>query len=356
MAVLKHIMLTVVLGISSAIAYCQTVYWQSPETEQLYQTAKEALTRGSIKQAIVLFQQVAEREPEAAVVQRDLAQALLLGGQKEEAARTITPLIDKDIADEQSYQIAGSAWLQVGERKKAKRALEAGIKRYPQSGLIYHELGKYYEEREDLEFALDSWLQGIQVDPDYYLNYYEAARTYTTTSKPVWTILYGEVFVNKERQTPRSYEMRKMMLEAYRELFATKMVEVDNDKIKFDAAVANTLKGLAPVVGDGMTVENLTMLRTRFIIEWMGGYGQKFPYSLFTYQDKLLQQGHFDAYNQWLFGKAENAAQYDAWVKFHTAAVPAMEQWVNTNRFQPTAADFYNDRELRGLFNKKRKG
>lgn len=357
MAALKQILLALMLSVTCMETQGQipTTYWESPETEQLYNTAKEALSRGAIKQAIVLFQQVADREPGAAIVKRDLAQALLLAGERADAAATIEPLIESGQADEQSYQIAGSAWLQSGERKKAKKALQAGIKRYPQSGIIYHELGKYYEEGADLEYALDAWLQGIQVDPDYYLNYYEAARIYAGTSKPVWTILYGEIFVNKERQTPRSYEMRKMMLEAYRQIFTTKIEMPDTSDIKFDDAVTYTLLQLAPVVGDGITVENLTMLRTRFVMDWMGFYGQKYPYSLFTYQENLLQEGHFDAYNQWLFGKAENAGQYEAWIKFHTAAVPSMEKWVTAHRFQPTASDSYNDRELRALFIKKRK-
>jgi tetratricopeptide (TPR) repeat protein len=354
MPLIRILFAALLLGVSFSTATAQDIYWSSPESEQMYQTAKDALMRGLIKQAVALLQQLADREPGAPIVQRDLGQALLLDGRGQDAALTVTPMIEAGVADEQTYQIAGAAWLQAGEKKKAKKILEAGVKRYPQSGLIYHELGRYYETIGDLEYALDAWLQGIQGSPDYYLNYYEAARTYLGTSKPVWTILYGEVFINKERQTPRSYEMRKMVLEAYRQVFTVKS-HFDSTDVKFDAAVTYTLQQLAPVVADGMTVENLTMLRTRFVIDWMTNYSSKYPFSLFTFQDRLLQEGYFDAYNQWMFGKADNAAQFEAWSKFHPEALPAMEKWVNTNRYQATASDFYNDKELRALLVKKKK-
>ncbi len=336
-------------------AAAQTIYWESPETEQLYKTAKEALARGAIKQAVVLFQQVEQRQPDVLIVKRDLAQALLLDGEAEAAARTIQPLIDADVADEAGYQIAGAGWMKAKEPKKAKRTLEAGIKKYPNSGMLYHELGKYYEERNDAEYALDVWLDGIKQDPNYHLNYYEAARTYANTSKPEWTIIYGEIFVNKESQTPRSYEIRKAILEAYKSLFTNPGSAItDTAGIKFDDAIRFTLLQAAPTVSDGFTPENLTMLRTRFVMDWLQNFSRKYAFSLVYYLNDLLKNGQFDAYNQWLFGKVENAAQFEAWKKFHPEAIPSFEKWKENHPLQMRTTDFYNPKNFRNLFSKKK--
>lgn len=344
-------------------AFCQYTEWPTPEVEQMYKQAKEYLSKGGIKQSIVLLQQAIQLAPDVMILHRDLAYSLNLAGEHDEAYKTIEPIIENGQADEQSYYIASTALTGAGEKKKVKKIIEKGIKKYPHSGLLYHELGKYYENDNDLEYALDAWLQGIEEDPSYHLNYYEAARMYANTDKMIWTILYGEVFVNMERQTNRSLEIRKMLLEAYRKTFntigtgdvpkygnTTAAIEDEN----FEKAVRQIFLQLAPVVSDGITAENLTMLRTRFVMDWMENYNAKYPYSLFTYHEKMLRDGQFEAYNQWLFGRAENSNLFDGWKQFHAKALPEFENWAQQNQFHPTSGDFYNNKELSGLFSKKK--
>ena len=81
-------------------------------------------------------------------------------------------------ADEQTYQVMGAIQLASGDKKKARNTLQKGIERYPKSGILYHDLGKLYEEQDEMENALTAWLNGIEQDPAYHLNYYQAARSY----------------------------------------------------------------------------------------------------------------------------------------------------------------------------------
>lgn len=341
----------------------ETTFWPSPEVEQMYRQAKEYLSRGAVNQSVTLLQQAIQLAPQTMILHRDLAQALNLAGNYDEAYKTIDPVIQKGQADELSYQIAGAALLGKGSGKKAKRTLQKGIKAYPASGILYNQLGKYYENNKDLEFALDAFLQGIQNDPAYHMNYFDATRLYGQSSKPIWAILYGEIFCNLERETPRSIELRKTILSAYQQLFSqvgtTKVPKYGNaitsgEDPGFETAVLQTFLQLAPVVSDGVTTENLTMLRARFIMDWNAAFAQKFPYSLFFFQDKMLREGMFDSYNQWLFGRAENPRLYESWNQFHPSAMPAFESWAKTNPFKPTAGDFHNNKEVRGIFSKKK--
>lgn len=337
--------------------------WPTPEVEQMYRQAKDYLSKGGIQQAISLFRQAIQLAPDVPLLHRDLGQALNITGAYSEAYDIVAPLINSRRADEQTYQIAGAALAGKGERKKARNLLERGIGIYPHSGMLYYELGKNHENSGDNEYALDAWLQGIENDPAYHLNYYEAARIYSLTDKPIWTILYGEIFVTLERHTPRSTEARRLMLNAYEAIFKNignlpvpkygtftpTMAGTD-----FETAVMQTMMQLAPVVSDGITTENLIMLRTRFTMDWLTNYSARFPYSMFTYHDKLLRAGHFDAYNQWLFGKTENAGQFAAWTSFHPDAIATYESWALHTPFYPTAGDFYNKKELSRLFRKKK--
>ena len=60
------------------------------------------------------------------------------------------------------------------------------------------------------------------------------------------------------------------------------------------------------LASQGINTEILTMIRTRFILDWSNNYKTVFPYRLFEYHQQLLQEGMFEAYNQWVFGSSES--------------------------------------------------
>ena len=78
-------------------------------------------------------------------------------------------------------------------------------------------------------------------------------------------------------------------------------------------AFLQTMNKQSIVAAAGINAETLTMIRTRFILDWFHDYAAKFPFRLFELQRQLLQEGMFDAYNQWIFGTAQNLAAYQNW-------------------------------------------
>lgn len=350
----RYLLLLTILW--SAKANAQSA-WPSPEAEQLYNQARQYLSNGNLRQAIPLYQQAIAIAPDQMILYRDLANAWYLSGNYEQADKTIEPVLESGRADEQCYQIAAASKNAQKEDKKVKKILSKGIEKYPHSGLLYHEWGKFYDDQNLEEEALQKWLAGIAADPAYRINYYEAARTYILTKKPVWALLYGEIFINMEPNTPRSYETRKLVMAAYKKIFTSAATEVQafgkNAKKEtaddFEAAVLQTLMKLAPVVSDGVNAENLIMLRTRFLMDWQHTCALKYPFTLFSYQDDLLRYGYFDAYNEWLFGKVENIQQHEGWLKFHPQAIPSLEKWQGAHPLRPAFSDSYNDAKLKGL-------
>lgn len=346
--------------VSATTSIAQTA-WPSPEVEKMYQQARTAMSRGQLREAVPVFRQVVDLAPDVPEARRDLANAYQLAGSNKEALDVLEPLFKANTADEQAYRIGAVAQSALKEPQKARRLLRKGLDQYPNAGLLYKEMGTLYEQEGNKEDALGAWLDGIEHNPDYHVNYYEAAHSYIYSRKLVWAILYAEIFINIERQTPRANEARKMLLAAYKRFFfpsptdiAAKIPPIPDNPKTFEDAVAFTLKKNLAAVADGISTENLTMLRVRFIADWNDTFAAQYPYALFIYQDKMLRDGLFDAYNQFVFGRTDDAGQYDAWIRFHPEAMPKLETWTTTHKLVPSAGGFYNSKQTKNLFPAKK--
>jgi hypothetical protein len=128
--------------------------------------------------------------------------------------------------------------------------------------------------------------------------------------------------------------LKQSIYAGYKEFFTT-VADEGNKLINSvaTASICHIYEQLTPVVSDGVTTESLTMARTRFLMEWVKG--KERPMALFTYQDELVRSGWFDIYNEWIFGNAENNAEFKAWNKFHTGDMERFEQWRTTHLLQP---------------------
>ncbi len=365
---LKYILCFLLLTGATYSLQAQTQAWQSPEVEAMYNDGRNYMSSGNLAQAIAIYQQAIQLAPGQLVLHRELGRAYYMMGNYDEAKNVLEPIITSGDADDQSYQAMAQCLSLSGDKKRAKAMLQKGIASYPHSGLLYHDMGKLYDDEDETVYALETWLDGIQADPGYHVNYYEAARTYMNTNKTVWAILYGEMFVNIERQTPRAEETKQMLFEAYKKLYTDIAPGDESPKYKngkrpnglvgavpFEEAVRSTYLKLSPVVSDGISAESLAMLRARFSIEWSYQYASQYPFTLFTYYDVMLRNGFFDMYNEWLFGKAESPQQYESWNAFHTGDMPKYEAWAQANVMRPAGGDFYNDKQVDGIFGKKKK-
>lgn len=317
------------------------------------------MMQGDLKQAIITYKQAIQLAPEKMVLYRDLAQAYYLTSNIDAAQATLEPILKSGEADEQAYSIAAGCLATKKETKKAKTLLQEALKRYPHAGMLYNQLSKIQEQEADNEGALTTLLTGIEQEPAYHVNYYDAARMYMSTNQPVWAVVYAELFLNIEQQTARATETKDMLLGAYMRLFA-RMADKELPKYKgtaatttvqgFADAVYTTYLKLSPVVSDGINTENLIMLRTRFMMEWSKNYAQRYPFSMFSRMDDMLRNGYFDMYNQWVFGNIDNPQQFDAWTKFHPEAIGKIEQWLAAHPYRPIAADAYNPKAVKGIF------
>ena len=94
--------------------------------------------------------------------------------------------------------------------KDGEKMFKKALKKYPNSGPLYNEYGELLWDNKDYS-AIEQWEKGIDVTPSFAGNYYNAASYYYFTKDKVWTLIYGEIFVNMESLTERSTEVKKIV-------------------------------------------------------------------------------------------------------------------------------------------------
>ena len=332
--------------------------WPSPEVEKMYRNAREYVAAGNFKDAIITYKQAIKLAPDVMILYRDLGDALSRSGNYDEAEKVLTPLLTKPGADVQCFLLLAQTHAARKNTKSAIAALKKGVTKFPASGLLYHETGNVFYLEKKQEAALNAWLDGISKEPAFAENYFDAANIYLSADKVLWGIIYGEMFLEMQHDTTGDDALKNKLFKAYKTMFdnfaqgeapqygkPSKHTTVNS----FESAVQQVYSSLTPVVSDGITTENLTMVRTRFLMEWGTTYSKKYPFSLFSYLDNVIRSGRFDMYNEWLFGKAESAAEYKAWNEFHEGDMQRFLQWKSAYQFTPARNDFYNDRNMDGI-------
>jgi tetratricopeptide (TPR) repeat protein len=321
----------------------QTLIAQPEDPKQVNETALNFIRSGDYENAILVLNRGLQQDKNNLELQKSLVMAYYYKKDYAKALEGVKVLVDRDDADVMTYQIAGNVYKALEEVKDCDKMYKKALKKFPNSGPLYSEYGELLWAIKDFN-AIVYWEKGIQVDPAFSGNYYNAAQHYFYTQDKVWAVIYGEIFVNMESLTERGASMKKFLLDAYKEkLFqeSDMLKDVDKNKSEFAKAFLNTMNKQASLANKGISTEVLTMIRTRFILDWYNTYGSKFPHKLFDYQLQLIREGMFEAYNQWLFGTVENLAAYDNWTKTNTEKYSAFTNFQKNRIFRMPATQYY---------------
>lgn len=293
------------------------------------QTAKKFIREGDYNNAILVLNRALESDKDNIELKKDLAFAYYLQGDYSRATSAIRPVVESRSADAHSYQILGMVYKGLNDRREAERLYRSGLRRFPESGALYNEYGELLWSNASFGEASAQWLKGIQNDPNYPGNYYNAARYYYMSADKVWGLIYGEIFINLESYSKRTPEIKSMLLEGYKKLFSeTDIYRNQRTKNEFVKAYLETMSTHSYVTARGITPDALAALRTRFLITWYEKHAAKFPFRLFDYQKQLAKAGLFDAYNQWIFGVANNLTAFQQWTVTHS------DEYSRFNKFQ----------------------
>jgi tetratricopeptide (TPR) repeat protein len=323
------------------LAMVMTSFAQEQDPKTLQETARTFQRQGDYANAVLVLNRALQQKPDDLELQKDLAFSYYLWRDFKKALEAAKPLPERADADVQCFQILGLVYKAIEERKDCERLYKAGLKKFPNSGVLYNEYGEMLWTKQDYT-AIKYWEKGIEVDPNFSGNYYNAAKHYYLTYDKVWGLIYGEIFLNLESYSKRTAEIKDLLLEGYKKLFAESNLQNKQEvKNPFVAAYLATMSKNASQVTAGITPESLTILRTRFILDWFDKEAANFPFRLFDYQRQLLREGMFDAYNQWIFGAAQNLPAFQNWTTTHSTSYNQFTGFQKGRVFKIPAKQYY---------------
>lgn len=322
-----------------------SVLGQQDDPKTLHDNAKTFMRQGDFDNAIIVLNRAVQLDKNNMDILKDLTMSYYYKRDYEKALEQVKILLAREDADAMCYQMGGNVYKALEEVKECEKVYRTGLKKFPTSGPLYSEYGELLWAKKDFS-AVDLWEKGIRVDPAYSGNYYNAALFYFYTKDKVWSLIYGEIFVNMESLSQRGTAMKQLLLQGYKEkLFTDANIAAGQEKNKneFTRAFFDCMNKQSSLASRGITTETLTMIRTRFILEWFDKYAAKFPYKLFDYQRQLIQEGMFNAYNEWLFGTVENLEAYDSWTKTHEEEYKNFTAFQKTRVFKMPGGQYYQD-------------
>lgn len=311
------------------------------DSKELQEMAKAYMRQGDYDNAALLLIKALEQSPADMGVAKDLALNYYFQKENTKALETIKPFLDRPDVDDQSFQIAGNIYKALDQTKEADAMYKKGIKKFHTSGALYNEYGELLSSMQNAS-AIAQWEKGIEMDPGYSGNYYNAARYYYFTPDKIWSIIYAEIFVNIEPLSARTVEVKSLLLDSYKKLFSGDLLKTMEGKNSFEQAFILSMSKANEVAESGINAETLTMIRTRFVLDWFEKNAAKFPFRLFEYYQQLLREGIFPAYNQWIFGATENLSGYQTWINEHAAESAEFNTFQRGRIFKVPAGQYYH--------------
>lgn len=332
-----------IISFLSLILIAALSFAQADDIKTLQETARKFMQSGDFNNAIVVLNHALEKDKNNLEIHKDLAMSYYLKRDYSKALEEVKQLVDRSDADVVCFQLAGNVYKALEQPKDCEKVYKKGINKFPNSGPLYSEYGELLWAKKDFS-AIDQWEKGIEVAPSYSGNYYNAALYYFYTKDKVWNLLYGEIFINMESLSERGLAMKQLLLQAYKEKLFTDadiMKGEEKNKSEFAKAFLKEMGKQYPLAAKGITAESLTMIRTRFLLDWFDHYASQYPFRLFDFQRQLLKEGMFDAYNQWLFGITDNPATFNSWTKSHEQEYNSFLAFQQSRVFKMPSGQYY---------------
>lgn len=335
---MKPLLLSLIL-----VSFLTPAYAQTEDAQTLHENAKKFMRQGDYANATVILVRAFEQAPGDIGIAKDLALSYYMQSDNNRALNALKPFVDKDNADAQAYQIVGMVYKRMSQPKDAEKVYKKGLKSYPESGPLYNDYGELLWSMQDSQGAIAQWENGIKAEPSFAGNYYNATKFYYLSPDKIWELIYGEIFVNIESYSSRTAEIKNLLLEGYKKLFSDPdLLTNSKGKNKFEIAYLTVMNKQNSIVLRGIGAESLTMIRTRFLLDWYRKYANNFPFFLFDMQKYMAENDLFQAYNQWLFGTAENLGTYQNWVNTHPDQYHAFTEYLKNRNLKIPNDQYYH--------------
>lgn len=344
-----------VLFLAAIFLFSVENFAQSDKKKEAYDLGMRAIQlmdKGEITQSIELLEEAKKLDPENIDYPYEIAYAHYLNKDYKQSIKLSNQLLKHPNVNDRVYQILGNSYSLSGDRDGAISTYEKGIQVFPTSGKLYLERGNMELFIKDYDKALGFYEKGIEVDPRFPSNYYRAAKLYLNSEQEVWGMIYGELFMNLERNSQRTVEISKLLYDTYKSeikftndstyniSFCSNVIVINdlnsitNALLPFGTAVYEQTLLLSMLTIKEVNCNTLNDIRRNFVqLYFVNNHDKAYPNALFSYQQKIDKAGHTEAYNHWILMKGDEAC-FDAWQSNNVSKWEAFAEWFQANPLQ----------------------
>ena len=316
--------------------------------------------------------------PESYVVHYERMCALYRLQRYDETVKAAKVLIKQKNATGAVYQVYGNALDDAGKKDEAIKIYNEGVKLFPETGILYLELGVINLRENNYVGAITEFEKGIVADPGFASNYYRAAQILFASggNNKVWALVYGEsaallALTNQNRMKEMAGDIRDLWKESVEvvgdsvkvSLMKNKEFKISINGDNAQLAFPNVFEGcasLAVLQNEGMmnpftaSLEQLITLRRGLVENYYKVTDNLFGNSMYLlpYLKSILDAGHWEAYNYFLFGSVF-PEELNKWIDDNEEKLYAFAAWYNEHPYvldaTHTVSDLQVDRDHRKI-------
>ncbi len=291
---------------------CYNVAAQSDaaKAKELGMAAIKLEDEGKADDALELLAKAKALDPSNYVYSYEMAYCYKVKKEYKQGIAIMQNVVKMSGIREECYQMLGNLYDMDGDSSRALKTYAEGLKVFPNAGQLYLETGNVYFGYEEYNKALPFYEKGIEADPTFSSNYYRATQIYTASSEAIWGMIYGEIFMNLERNSDRTANVSKWLYDTYKAnieihskdsmgVHFSKNIIVNVDDItdkhhKFKLPfnmIYEPVMLMSLILTDSINTETLCSMRKKFIeIYFEKNYDTDHPNVLFSYQKSIEKQ------------------------------------------------------------------
>jgi len=308
--------------------------------------AVKLMDKGQTAESIKLLEESMILDPDNIDYPYEIGYAHYATRDYQKAIDFLTPISKRKDVNDRVFQLLGNSYDNIGQRDKSIETYEAGLKKLPTSGKLHLELGGMYLHTKEYDKAISFYEKGIDVEPGFSSNYYRLAKVFLNSDEEVWGMIYGELFMNVERNSARTAEISKLLYDTYQSeikftsdtsfsvSFSKSIIDMRNTKkveIPFGMGVYEPTLMMSMLGEKKIDLNSLDRIRANFVENYFNNkQNKKYPNVLFDYQLKMRKEGHLEAYNRWILMKGDEN-EFSKWKESNTEKWDRFVEWFNPN-------------------------
>jgi len=290
---------------------------------------------GSYSAAIEQYQSVSENDTNYVLAQYELSLSYIKDGKPTEALEVIESAMElgKTKYDRSFINNKGSALREMGQIQEAIKTYTEGIKRFPNSTVLYYGRGLVYEEQKSYQKAFEDFKTTVSISPYYAVAHYKMGALLERAQRPVEGMLSL-----LQAATINSYDqLSTLSLDLAENIVIGKVP--DNIIVLKTDAPEELMKRLEQKMKEGLSGENSNLINSKIDNKLLRSIAKLFQslemdkdndnfwYSSYiNFFGKIIPDGQFDAYSNYLMSnysdskvsnqaKKQNIESFKVWGK-----------------------------------------